>query len=259
MERKMNQYTGKAFELLICAALNGETPENKILENLPDLAEIKSDVNEFLKVFGTPEKVEWLGGNYFAECDLIADGKKIELKYTSGGNGTYYNTSIYTMVEYGFDYREYLWTFGIYNTIALVPKVSVNNKLGSPVSHEDSLYIRNNFPDIYKQISEKEAECRRQFVKDIYYYFSKNFNIFIDFLNKMLRKNTKCGLPDTIYVYNYKKKETKVIEISDLLKISSNFSLELRGNSLKYGNIRITFGWQNGNGLNNPTVRIFID
>ena len=24
-------------------------------------------------------------------------------------------------------------------------------------------------------------------------------------------------------------------------------------------NIRIAFGWQNGNGLNNPTIRIFID
>ena len=56
-----------------------------------------------------------------------------------------------------------------------------------------------------------------------------------------------------------KKKETKVLEIDKILTISQHLELKKTTNSLKYGNIRIAFGWQNGNGLNNPTIRIFID
>lgn len=255
-----NQYFGKAFEILVVETLTGKTPENSVLEKFSDLSEIRADVNNFLTTFGNHKNVEWCGNHTkSAVCDLIADGKHIELKYTSSGNGTYYNTTIYQMIEYGFDYRDYMNYFALYEGIATIPNISINKKAGSPVSVEDSLYIRNNFPNEYDFISGIEKRCREKFVNDLFDYFSQNFNVFIDFLNKMLRKETKNGLPDTIYIYNYKKKETKVLEIDKILTISQHLELKKTTNSLKYGNIRIAFGWQNGNGLNNPTIRIFID
>ena len=169
-----NQFFGKAFEILVVETLTGKTPENSVLEKFSDLSSIRADVNNFLATFGNYKNVEWCGNHTkSAVCDLIADGKHIELKYTSGGNGTYYNTTIYQMIDYGFDYRDYMNYFCLYDGITTIPNISVNKKAGSPVSIEDSLNIRNNFPNEYEFISSIEKRCREKFVNDLFNYFSQ--------------------------------------------------------------------------------------
>ena len=76
----------------------------------------------------------------------------------------------------------------------------------------------------------------------------------------MLNKNTtknKNGAPDSIVVFNYKNKNTTLFNIKDFV-INDGSVIELKETSLLYRGIRICFSWQNGVGLNNPTIRVFI-
>lgn len=53
-----------------------------------------------------------------ADADLVLDnGQTIELKRVSSGSGTYYNTSIYHMTKYGFNFKDYLREFGLYDVL----------------------------------------------------------------------------------------------------------------------------------------------
>ena len=43
-----------------------------------------------------------------------------------------------------------------------------------------------------------------------------------------------------------------------LTQLLDNNIIKLTGTSICFGKVRITFSWQNGVGLNNPTIRVFI-
>ena len=144
-----NQYFGKAFEILVVETLTGKTPENSVLEKFSDLSEIRADVNNFLATFGNYKNVEWCGNHTkSAVCDLIADGKHIELKYTSGGNGTYYNTTIYQMIEYGFDYRDYMNYFALYDGISTIPNITINKKTFFKGDKKSTIYYKQDYEKI---------------------------------------------------------------------------------------------------------------
>ena len=72
----------------------------------------------------------------------------------------------------------------------------------------------------------------------------------------MFLKRTKPNIADFLLVYNYKKHTAKIVNIHDIIV---NNSIRINGQSLIFGDkIRITLSWQNGVGLNNPTIRVFL-
>ena len=54
--------------------------------------------------------------------------------------------------------------------------------------------------------------------------------------------------------------KNKVKEI-DLKHFKDNISTNIKATNtgLVIGNIRLAFSWQNGRGLNNPTIRVFLE
>ena len=102
---------------------------------------------------------------------------------------------------------------------------------------------------------------REEFTKDIANYFINNTDKIYEFINDMINKNTETcqkNAPDRLIVYNYNTDKIKEINLNDFIKnINNNIQVNQKG--LVFGNIRIAFGWSNGNGLNNPTIRVFLE
>ncbi len=264
--KETNQYFGKYFENAICSAINHTAFYNCTDYNdftNEDIAIMNSDaekVANFLNV----SSAKWVG-NYTSiqNCDIIADGNSIEIKYVSSGTGTYFNTTIYELEKYGFDLRTYMANFGLYN--ALIDnfsqygiKVSKTNK--SPVSQTSSSIIRHQYDEIYKRnIIPIEQKMRQQFLLDLIKYFQHNTDELYHFLINMINKETTTivkNKPDQFIVYNY---NTKTISKIDLTQINmGNLTITLTDKGFIVGDIRVQIGWQNGNGLNNPTIRIFL-
>ena len=59
-------------------------------------------------------------------------------------------------------------------------------------------------------------------------------------------------------VLNYQKNTVREI---DLKNFKDNISTNIRSTDkgLVIGNVRIAFSWQNGVGLNNPTIRAYLE
>ena len=119
--KKDNQYYGKYFEYLVACILNKELPclsaEQWGVAGEDGLA-IEKEAHEVATFLG-PHQCFHTGlhtGN--ADADLVLDnGQTIELKRVSSGSGTYYNTSIYHMMKYGFNFKDYLREFGLYDSL----------------------------------------------------------------------------------------------------------------------------------------------
>ena len=120
-EKKDNQYYGKYFEYLVSCILNKELPCLSAEQwgvATEDGLIIEKEAREVAAFLG-PHRCLHTGlhtGN--AEADLVLDnGQTIELKRVSSGSGTYYNTSIYHLTKYGFDFKDYLREFGLYDAL----------------------------------------------------------------------------------------------------------------------------------------------
>jgi hypothetical protein len=154
--------------------------------------------------------------------------------------------------------------FGLYEVLenTFDSKIKISRKNKSPISQSNSSYIRHNYKDLYKEkIIPVDLEVRKQFTKDIAEYFSANTDLIYSFISDMLEKNSitsKKQAPDRLIVLNYKKNTVREV---DLKRFKSNISNNIRttDTGLVIGNIRIAFSWQNGVGLNNPTIRIFLE
>lgn len=83
---------------------------------------------------------------------ILDNGQTIELKRVSSGSGTYYNTSIYHMTKYGFDFKDYLREFSLYDALRdNFPGLIISEKNNSPVSMADSNKIRHQFSSVYAE------------------------------------------------------------------------------------------------------------
>ena len=72
----------------------------------------------------------------------------------------------------------------------------------------------------------------------------------------MFFKSTKNGIADFLLVFNYKNQAVKIIDVSD---ITFSEQIYVQGQSIIFGDkLRVTLSWQNGAGLNNPTIRAFL-
>ena len=261
-----NQYYGKYRECCVVAHLNGS--EVKYNEDYEFTAEEKTQLFNEAKLIS-----DYIGNHTATYCgnhtgsatgDILLDnGETIEIKSVSAGSGTYHNTTIYYFEKFGFNFKDYMAKYGLYDALEAnfkdIVRVSRTNK--SPVSQANSSLIRHSYTDIYqKNIVPVDENMRKQFTSDIANYFANNSDKAYEFITDMLNKNCATNYketPDRLIVLNYAKKTVREV---DLQHFKDNISTNVRNTDkgLVIGNIRVAFSWQNGGGLNNPTIRVFL-
>lgn len=267
--RANNQYYGKYFEYCVACYLNrvikGSSAEQYGVP-IEDGSIIEQEAKEIVKYLGQ-HRCQYTGIHTAnADADLILDnGQTIELKRVSSGSGTYYNTSIYHMKKYGFNFKDYMTKFGLYASLQEnFPNFTISEKNNSPVSMADSSKIRHNFTSIWEEkICPIDMQTRRAFVQDLRKYFSENPNEFYSFISDMLYKQSLTShknKPDRIIVYNYTKHSISEINLDEIIKNLSSYRCQNTDAdySILAGPLRFVFSWQNGCGLNNPTIRTFL-
>ena len=220
--------------------------------------EMRDDAESIYRTFFKEYKnIEYTGRNTITSCaDFICDGQNIELKYVSNGSGTYYNTRIeYCNKELGFtSFHDYMMASGQLELLEQFFTSAVYNNI-SPVSQKDSSWFRHEYPEIYKnQLVPLDKATREKYVQDFYQYIVEN-NLIPQFYMDMINKYSKNSKPDAIVVFNHQTKNGyKNTELENI----ASFSHSASGVSIRINNIKVTFAWQNGTGLNNPTLRVFL-
>ena len=265
--RAENQYYGKYRECCVVAHLNRtdvEYHENYVFTT--EEQNVLSNEAKLIADFIGNHTAIYLGNHTANESgDILLDnGETVEIKTVSAGSGTYFNTSIYYFIKFGFDFKRYMENYGLYDAIeqSFGHIVSVSRKNNSPVSQEDSSFIRHNYKSEWEEkIVPIDEAMRIRFTQDIADYFAQNSNKVYEFISDMLNKNSmtsKKTSPDRMIVLNYKKGTVREI---DLKEFKDNISTNIRttDKGLVIGNVRIAFSWQNGIGLNNPTIRAYLE
>lgn len=276
-----NQYFGEYMEKAVCSIINKTEIINdtgySFIEKDMELMN-KHAYNWVKKEFPNAKKALYLGRKTVtADCDIIIDDTEhVELKYVSEGNGTYFNTSLYYFLQFGFDFHEYMERMDYLSLLKDLfgDKINIENK--SPVNEKTSSYIRNNYQDIYENIIIPADKIVRQtFVNDLINYFSQpeHYDDLQRFGRQMITKETPKSHkrnPHYISVYGYKDDIIRRIYPTEIFKPNEpivitqgeTFNKKEKESKLfiKLNNIvRIQIGWQNGSGLYNPTIRVFID
>lgn len=265
--RADNQYFGKYRECCVVANLNNS--EVKFNENY-FFSELEQktlyEEGKLIADFLGNHRATYLGNHTSNESgDILLDnGEVVEIKSVSSGTGTYFNTSVYYFLKFGFDFKKYMEKYGLYDALEFTfgSKVKISRKNNSPVTIKDSSFIRHNCEEEYeKNIKPVDEKMRSAFIEDLSDYFSNNPSAVYEFISDMLNKNTptsKKTSPDRLIVLNYKKKKVREINLKTFKdNVSTNIRKTPKG--LVVGNIRVAVSWQNGVGLNNPTIRVFLE
>lgn len=269
-----NQYFGKYFEIAIVEKLKG----NKNVPNPKDYDDVK-DYNfsdqDLITLNKQAEKLQhYIGevstanrvGNHTVSGigDIVLNDKiTVEVKRVSVGSGTYHNTSVYYFTEFGFNFKDYMAMFKLRETIEkYFPEVNVNYKNNSPVNQETSHLIRHsNKIEEYEIIKKIDEKMRLQFVNDIVTFFRNNPDkaqiFYKDMIEKRKISQQKETIVDRFIVYNYNKDTINEININNI-KTNPIDTIYVNDFGFCLGGLRIQIGWQNGNGLNNPTIRVFL-
>ena len=272
---------GQAFEIAVAKQLGvGDTPKLSTSISSSERAQLLSDAKrvatKIQHIYGhrsfkyVANAVHRSLGNI--QCD---DGSSIELKYVASGSGTYHNTSISYLDGLGVvPYRSYLKQNGYYDYARRIIPADIpldNGSSCSLVSMENSHVIRKKYPEIYKPLRRYERKIRVMYTEYIANHINEN-KLSRQVLNDMLGKRctagrAKKGIPNHLIVYNYRKKTMRILprrEIDVLAEENNTLAkdecvAEARGTSIRLGGIiRLSLGWQNGNGLCNPTIRVFL-
>ena len=265
--RAENQYYGKYRECCVVAHLNhAEVEYHENYTFTTEEQKILSDEAKLIADFLGNHTATYLGNHTANESgDILLDtGEIIEIKTVSAGSGTYFNTSIYYFSKFGFDFKKYMENYGLYDAIeqSFGSIVNVSRKNNSPVNQTDSSFIRHNRKSEWEEkIVPVDEAMRIKFTQDIADYFTQNSDKVYEFISDMLNKNSatsKKKSPDRMVVLNYKK---GIVREIDLKNFKNNISTNIRttDKGLIIGNVRIAFSWQNGIGLNNPTIRVYLE
>ena len=199
---------------------------------------------------------------------MTSDGKSIELKYVYGNtSGTYHNTSIdYFQSLCMFSYHNWLEHFGYMEWLqSVIPDdIDINCNANSPLKYSDASKLRNEYPSIARLISNHELPIRRLYTSYVSTYidaFSLEGIVISDMINKKKTSDGQYkGISDVIVVCNSKTGDIRTIDKDDLIaKTSDNYKMHVTDTSIVFdGLMRLAIGWQNGNGMNNPTIRAFL-
>lgn len=273
--KKLNQHYGKYFELCVVNRLNQitEPPKYKWEDDIP-LKDRKLMFQEAIKVadYIGIQPCEYTGDHTaLASGDIILtnSGEVIEIKRVSKSKGTYYNPTIYTLLDYGFDMRKYMEDYYLYNALddAFQNEYKVSHKNKSPISQEDSSEIRKIWKELWESnIVPIDRNMRYNFTQDLKAYFRANSDKFKLFVVNMITKHSNTSRkrnPDKVIVFNYCLNSIETIDVLELLKNElMEDSIKMQDDDSQFSfnikNFRFTVSWQNGAGLNNPTIRVYI-
>ena len=272
--RADNQYFGKYFEIAIVEKCNNNMniPNPHDYEDVKDYNFTEQDLivlNEQAKrvqqYIGTVSTAIRVGNHTVSGVgDILIDNTiTMEVKRVSAGSGTYHNTSVYYFSEFGFNFKDYMASFKLRETIEkYFPEINVSYKNNSPVNQENSHIIRHsNHKEDYEKIKEIDEEMRLQFVKDIVNFFRNHPDkaqiFYKDMIEKRKISQQKETIVDRFIVYNYNKDTINEINLNDI-KTNPINTIYINDFGFCLGGLRIQIGWQNGNGLNNPTIRVFL-
>lgn len=262
MSRADNQYEGSLFEYLVCQIHNKDNFYNIYEDKIPQERYIS--ILEDAKIFCSTDILpsgyaEWTGKETSNQNgDLLINSHVIEIKYVSGGTGTYLNTSLEKISNYGFvSYRSYMETYGLYDKLEKYFSINRNNI--SPVDRETAETFKKEFPKEYKNLQSFEKPIRKIYVKDLFEFFQSNPLNLSRFIGDILSKAiSRKESPEKLIVYNYINKKITQYDNETILKMAHSKTFRTAGVSLVFDNIRIAIGWQNCSPLNNPTLRCFI-
>ena len=267
-----NQYFGKYLEKATVEHINnsGIIVDPTKYEDLvgyifsdEEIITLNKEAEKIAEYIGKDRHATYIGNHTSTECGdiFLSDNTYIELKRVSSGSGTYHNTSIYFFKDFGYDFKDYMTRFGLYDTIEkYFPSVSVSKTNNSPVNRQTSSFIRHSNNEEGKQaIIRADEEMRMVFVKDIAQYFKDNpdmaYNFVKNMFNKVRLRTRESYKPDRFIVYNYDKNTITEINLQNMAVNAANIQTTALG--LIIGPMRMQIGWQNGIGCN-PTIRVFI-
>jgi hypothetical protein len=259
-----NQYYAAYIESRVVAYINKE--EYKLpsfLEGFEfsdaELAEMDSDAKAIAESVGGIQ-AQWTGRECSTEsCDLIVDGREIELKYVSCGTGTYLNSSLsYFSDKLGFvPFTDYT-----HKTICHFLEKYFGEKVYSnfsPVSQKESSDFQHYQPELYEQLKKIDKTMRKQYVSDLYNFLIKNPQKLNTFITDVITKSISGKeAPEELIIFNHETKAILKYSKLDIERKIKNKTIKNAGLSLVFDEFRVAIGWQNGTGLNNPTLRVFI-
>ena len=194
-----------------------------------------------------------------ANCDIIVDGKEIEIKYGKS-NGTYSNTTMAYFNQFGLKpFKEYMKEYGVLKYLSQFFGDSVYDN-DSPVSTKESSDWRKTHIKEYEELKKLESKAREAYVEDIFNYFMANTDKIKVFGSQMLSKE-KSGkhIPDLILAYNYDLDSIIEFTKEEILNMSVETFVKKGKFTFSFPNFHVTIAWQNGTGLCNPTIRVFLD
>lgn len=268
--KAVNQYYGSYFEQAIASIINEVEVSNTTGFSFPKghEAEIETDARSVVdKYFSDAKAAKHIGRETSSKSgDIIIDGVSYEIKYVSGGAGTHFNTSVSYTKNLGYiSMVDFMRSEGLFKLAAenFGSKYSVNEKNISPVSNQVSSAIRKD-PELassYENYKKIEASTRAKYVKDFLNFLQENPEKAEQFIYQMVSKETaNKEVSDVLIVFDHGKKTSISLSKEEILsKTDSSLGLKISGkNSISNGFVRATFSWQNGIGLNNPTIRVFI-
>lgn len=288
-----NDLYGEAFEKLLVNELGGKVKITPAEADLISQADVIIAADAIRKKFKKIRSVQHIGPAVKNESgDIKVNGKNVEIKYVGQGHGTYWNTSMEAFINMFPDsgiesytrtkdfnavrqyldrvYKEYEMDIDVFSNTSPVPsgeKFKKFRRLFDRKAYDmDTLEtLKDEFGNEYQNIlfdelTELELPIRQKWVKRIIKYFENNPDEIIRLYNIVLNKAASDKqTPDYYLVYNYTK---QTAEITSALELATD-DIKLKTSdedtvSFIVGNFRLTFAWQNGTGLSNPTVRAFI-
>jgi hypothetical protein len=262
IQKAHNQYYGQYVEEAVTAIINNQEIPNNIKDYTFQQWEIDI-MNEDAKAIANylnATSATYTGRQTSNQsCDIIADNREIELKY-SKSNGTYYNTSVSFFDNYGLtSFKEFLMDYGVLDFLSQFFGDKVYNNL-SPVDKTEGSTWRKENPELYKQLKEIEAKAREAYVEYVFNYLIEDESHIEDFVCKMLTKEgSGKHIPDSIIAYHYDIDEIVEISKEEIMSMTKNLAISRSGYTFKFSGFHTTIAWQNGTGLNNPTIRVFFD
>ena len=262
IKREHNQYYARYIERGIADVANGLPITNYEQFNFPnaDVATMNGDI-QILNEYLNTANIEYIGNHTAnADGDLLVDNEVVELKYTDGSLGTYFNTSTEYMRNINFPtYTEYLRAEGYFDALRAMG-VEVSNTNVSPVSIDTSKHIRHEQAEMYANIVSIEKAHRIAYVAWLFDYLKNNTDARLQFIKDLITKQaSNKSMPDRLIVFNHNTKWVREFTKSDILDCINNNTLKLSGGTIKMCGAHFTIAWQNGTGLNNPTIRVFLE
>lgn len=270
IKKEDNQYYGSYFEQAIVSLINKEEITNKteFPFSLSEIEELNSDAKKAVcTAFSLVHEAEHIGSETSARNgDILIQDKTVEIKYVAGGKGTHFNTSV-NYTEEVFNYESmssFMRRLGLYDKAQELfgHEYKVNVLGNSPLSQKDSssLRHRSDLADAYMLYKEKEAELRAGYVSSFLAFLNESPDRAILFMSNMISKEASHKkIADQLVIFNHKTKNVTALTKEDIsIRVNEN-PLRLSGKySITNGEVRVTFSWQNGVGLNNPTLRVFL-